>query len=114
MVSCRSFMAGPPCREQYPMRLLFHACLFMAGLGLGTSVIAKLLELPEAEASRCRPLGDVSANSGYGKNPNWQPIARTYAEKKAESLGATHINSIQFISGGSFNGEARLKAFACP
>jgi hypothetical protein len=86
----------------------------MTGLALATSVVAKLPELPEAEASRCRPLGEVSASSGYGKNPSWQPIARTYAEKKAESLGATHVSSIQFIAGGSFNGEARLKAFACP
>ncbi|MEN9680998.1 MAG: hypothetical protein RLZZ627_891 [Pseudomonadota bacterium] len=96
------------------MRSLFHACLLMTGLALATSVVAKLPELPEAEASRCRPLGEVSASSGYGKNPSWQPIARTYAEKKAESLGATHVSSIQFIAGGSFNGEARLKAFACP
>lgn len=96
------------------MRMLLPSILLMTGLAIATSAIAKLPELPDAEASRCRPLGDVSASSGYGKNPNWQPIARTYAEKKAENLGATHVGAIQFIAGGSFNGEARLKAYACP
>lgn len=96
------------------MRMLFHCLSLISGLTLATAVVAKLPEVPESEVAHCRPLGDVSATSGYGKNPNWQPIARTYAEKKAESLGATHVGSIQFFAGGSFNGEARLKAYACP
>lgn len=96
------------------MRMLFHRLSLILGLSLATATLAKLPELSEAEAPRCRPLGNVSATSGYGKNPNWQPIARTYAEKKAEALGATHVGSIQFIAGGSFNGEARLTVYACP
>ena len=96
------------------MRMLFNGFSLLLGLTVATVTLAKLPELPEADVARCRPLGDVSATSGYGKNPNWQPIARTYAEKKAESLGATHVSAIQFVSGGSFNGEARLKAYACP
>ncbi|MEY4683657.1 MAG: hypothetical protein RLZ25_116 [Pseudomonadota bacterium] len=96
------------------MRTFLHFFLLIGGFTLVTPVIAKLPDLPEEQAGRCRALGDVSASSGYGKNPNWQPIARTYAEKKAENLGATHVSSIQFIAGGSFNGEARLKAYACP
>jgi hypothetical protein len=96
------------------MRMLCHSLLMLTGLILTTPALAKLPELPDPEAARCRPLGDVSASSGYGKNPNWKPIALTYAEIKAEKIGATHIGSIQFIAGGSFNGEAKLKAYACP
>lgn len=96
------------------MRMLFHSLCLISGMTFATAVSAKLPEVPDSEVAHCQPLGDVSASSGYGKNPNWQPIARTYAEKKAESLGATHVGSIQFIAEGTFNGEARLKAYSCP
>lgn len=76
--------------------------------------LSKPLEISEEEANRCKLLGDVVGNSGYGKNPNWKPIAKTYAENKAESLGATHTGPITYRALGSFNGEARTKAYACP
>jgi hypothetical protein len=74
----------------------------------------KLPEVNEQEASQCRFLGEITASSGYGKNPNWQSIARTYVEKKAEGLGATHLGTIQYKAGGSFNGDAKTKAYTCP
>ncbi len=97
-----------------PMRII-HSLSIIA-LGLTSSMVAygKLPEISDDDAAKCRFLGEVTASSGYGKNPNWQPIARTYAEKKAEALGATHTGPIQYKPGGSFNGEARTKAFSCP
>lgn len=96
------------------MRMIFAYLSLIWGLTYVTAAVAKLPEVSDADVGRCHLLGDVSASSGYGKNPNWRPIARTYAEKKASGLGATHVSSIQFIAGGTFNGEARLKAYACP
>ena len=80
----------------------------------GGAALAKPPEISEADASRCQLLGEVVGNSGYGKNPNWKPIAKTYAENKAESLGATHLGPITYRAMGSFNGEARSKAYLCP
>ena len=92
MVSCRSFMAGQPCREQYPMRLLFHACLFMAGLGPGTSVIAKLPELPEAEASRCRPWGMSAQTQAMERIPTGNPSPVPMQKKWRRAL-VPHIST---------------------
>lgn len=77
-------------------------------------ILAKPLEIGEEVPASCKLLGDVSANSGYGKNPNWKPIAKTYTENKAESLGATHLGPITYKAMGTFNGEAHAKAYACP
>jgi hypothetical protein len=88
--------------------------ILVTGLIFSPLTLARLPEINEAESATCRPLGEVTASSGYGKNPNWQAIARTYAEKKAEGLGATHLGPIQYKPGGSFNGEVKTKAYSCP
>lgn len=93
-------------------RKRFSIALLMV---LQVSVVsAKPQEISEQASAACTSLGEVVGNSGYGKNPNWKPIAKTYAENKAESLGATHIGPLTYKPLGSFNGEARGKAYACP
>lgn len=96
------------------MRNSYSFLILALGLVTASAAFGKLPEISDQEAAKCEALGDITASSGYGKNPNWQPIARTYAEKKAEGLGATHIAPIQFKAAGSFNGEAKTKAYRCP
>lgn len=79
-----------------------------------SAVAAKPQEISDQASRGCICLGEVVGNSGYGKNPNWKPIAKTYAENRAESLGASHLGPLTYKPQGSFNGEARGKAYTCP
>ena len=68
----------------------------------------------ESDIANCKYIANVEGSSGYGKNPRWEPIARTYAERKAEALGATHLVLTSYRARGSFNGEVDAKAYTCP
>ncbi len=83
-------------------------------LVLSQTAWSKPEEAQSEAVGHCRLIGEVVGNSGYGKNPRWQPIAKTYAQKKAEALGATHIVFTGYKNIGSFNGEADAKAYSCP
>ncbi len=75
---------------------------------------AKADIVTESEVKNCRFISTLSASSGYGKNPQWQSIAKRYAERKAEGLGATHLVITNIQANGSFNGSVDGKAYACP
>jgi hypothetical protein len=99
------------------MRVFLRSALcvgFMAGLMIGVSLHAKPMEIDVDQSKVCEYLGSVSALSGYGKNPNWFPIARTYAEQRAAREGATHYIIRSKRSIGTFNGEVTLDAYRCP
>jgi hypothetical protein len=88
--------------------------LLLLTLFLSTSVHAKLDQIKPQDKATCQLLGEVTGDSGYGKNMSWQPIAKTDAERKATSLGATHVEWVSVQSIGSFNGKSTLKAYSCP
>lgn len=88
-------------------------CNAFVGLQLCCSVSARPLEGKADEMGLCSLLGQVTASSGYGKNPSWEPIAKTYAAIKAEKLGATHVVMVSKHQIGSFNGEVVMDAFDC-
>ena len=93
---------------------LSHICLcVLVCIQAGSSVIARPLELRADEIGKCTLLDKVTASSGYGKNPGWEPIAKTYAAIKAEKLGATHLVMVSKHQIGIFNGEVVLDAYDC-
>jgi len=85
----------------------------LVGLQLLSWVSARPAEVKADETSQCRFLGQVTGSSGYGKNPSWEPIAKTYGALRAEKLGATHVVVVSKHQIGSFNGEVLLDAFEC-
>ena len=91
-----------------------HPILLWLTLFLSASGHAKLDQIKPQDKATCQLLGEVTGDSGYGKNMSWQPIAQTDAERKATSLGATHVEWVSFQSIGSFNGKSTLKAYTCP
>ena len=96
----------------HPHRLRLIVLLILACSG--SAAWSKPEEAQSDAVSNCRFIGNVVGTSGYGKNPRWQPIAKTYAERKAETLGATHIVFTGYKTIGAFNGEADAKAYSCP
>lgn len=91
-----------------------HISLLILSLMLSISAQAKPDEVDESAVRNCQFIAKVVGSSGYGKNPRWQPIARSYAQRKAEAMGATHIVYTDMRTVGSFNGEADAKAYLCP
>lgn len=83
------------------------------GVQIWSPVIARPTEVRADEVDQCTFLGKVTGTSGYGKNPNWEPIARTYAALKAEKLGASHLVIESKHQIGVFNGEVVLDAYDC-
>lgn len=99
------------------LRVVLRSTLCVGSLGIlfiGADLHAKPLELDPALIPQCESLGPITALSGYGKNPNWFPIARTYAEQRATREGATHYIIRSQRSIGTFNGEVTLDAYRCP
>jgi hypothetical protein len=94
--------------RRIPLSLL---TLFLLGI---TSVFAGLPEINPEEAKRCRLVGNVEATSGYGKNARWQPIAKANAGRKAEALGATHLEITSMKDIGTMNGVINANAYVCP
>jgi len=93
---------------------IFRAVIAIVFLGaVAGTAQAKPDEVSEAQVKGCQYLSTVSASSGYGKNFGWQSIAKNNAEKKAGTLGATHIVMNDLRQVGAFNGEASFKAYAC-
>jgi hypothetical protein len=82
--------------------------VFLAG-----NVQAKPDEATEAAVQDCRYLTQVTGLSGYGKNSEWEALAKTSAERKAAVLGATHIVFTESRPVGAFNGEVTGKAYLC-
>ena len=61
----------------------------------------------------CHFLNKVEGSSGYGKNFNWQRLAKYSALSRAEKLGASHVVWEKFYPVGVFNGIAVARAYDC-
>jgi len=61
----------------------------------------------------CHFLDKVEGSSGYGKNFDWQSLAKYSALSRAEKLGASHVVWEQLYPVGAFNGIAVAKAYDC-
>lgn len=107
---------GPQARFEVFMKPSFSLiCLVVyLGIQLCSTGIARPIEISPDEVGECTLLGKVTGSSGYGKNPSWEPIAKTYAAIKAEKLGATHQVLVSKHQIGAFNGEVVLDAYDCP
>ena len=70
------------------------------------SVKAQPQETLSSQLKECHYLDNVEATSGYGKNFNWQSLAKYSALVKAEALGASHVVWVRFETVGAFNGIA--------
>lgn len=81
--------------------------------GFSSVGMAKPDEVQESEVKDCQFLGKVEGSSGYGKNHNWQSLAKSSAINRAGKLGASHIVWEQFIPVGVFNGTAVARAYGC-
>ena len=83
------------------------------GLFVAASAQAKPDVATPDEVQNCRFIEKVSGSSGYGKKAGWTSIAKTRAEKKAGSVGASHIVWTGFRTTGTFNGSAEAGAYDC-
>lgn len=66
-----------------------------------------------ASVQNCHFLNKVEGSSGYGKNYNWQSLAKGSALSRAEKLGASHVVWDRLYPVGGFNGVAIAKAYDC-
>lgn len=83
---------------------------------LGAIPVPSLAEVQVVEESAiagCQYLDEVKGSSGYGKNANWQSLAKYFALSQAEKLGASHVVWQTFYPVGAFNGIATGKAYVC-
>lgn len=76
-------------------------------------IFAQPLVVKEYDVRDCQYLDQIEGESGYGKNLNWQILAKYAALGKAEKLAATHVVWMQFNPVGGFNGVAVAKAYRC-
>lgn len=76
---------------------------------LSGALIASFAEIQAAEGSaiqNCQYMDKVEGSSGYGKNANWQSLAKSSALSRADKLGASHVVWEQLYPVGAFNGIA--------
>ena len=97
-------------RNHLPKRL---AAVFLL-LSIPLAALAQPLEVAQVSIMKsCDYLDKVEGSSGYGKNINWQNLAKDSALSQAEKLGASHVVWEQFYPVGAFNGIAIAKAYHC-
>ena len=77
------------------------------------AALSQTQESQASETKNCHYLQKVEGSSGYGKNMNWQSLAKYSALSKADKLGASHLVWERFDPVGSFNGIAVAKAYNC-
>ena len=82
-------------------------------LACSSVALSKPDEVPESAVKDCRFLGKVEGSSGYGKNWNWQDLAKTSAISRAGKMGASHIVWDRLAPVGAFNGTAAARAYEC-
>ena len=66
-----------------------------------------------ASVQNCHYLNKVEGSSGYGKNNNWQSLAKHSALSRADQLGASHVVWDRFYAVGAFNGVVIANAYDC-
>ncbi|HEY8218862.1 MAG TPA: hypothetical protein VIF86_02065 [Methylobacter sp.] len=83
-------------------------------LSIANTAHAQPPEITEANnVQNCRFLERIEGSSGYGKNANWNAMAKYAALSQAEKLGASHIVWERFDTIGGFNGVAIANAYQC-
>jgi hypothetical protein len=90
-----------------------HLALIFLLLGIPITSLAEVQVAEESTVRNCQYLDKVEGSSGYGKNMNWQSLAKYSALSRAEKLGASHVVWEQFYPVGGFNGIATAKAYVC-
>lgn len=80
---------------------------------LSTETFAQPQVAQEPDMKDCHYLNKIEGSSGYGKNFNWQTLAKYSALNHAEELGATHVVWEHLTPVGGFNGIAVAKAYRC-
>lgn len=86
---------------------------FFLLFSLSCDALAQPQVAEERDVRNCQYLDQVEGASGYGKNFNWQALAKYSALSRAEKLDATHIVWVEFNPVGGFNGTAVAKAYRC-
>ncbi|MCK9396936.1 MAG: hypothetical protein M0Q44_15250 [Methylobacter sp.] len=92
---------------------LLGLLIFLPLLLSSANALAELQIAREAEVKSCNYLAEIEGNSGYGKNYNWQSLAKDSVLAQAEKMAATHVVWMQFNPVGGFNGVAVAKAYRC-
>ena len=88
------------------------ACIFLLlSFSLTSKAQPQVVEM--ASVQNCHYLNKVEGSSGYGKNNNWQSLAKYSALSHADQLGASHVVWDQLYSVGGFNGVVIAKAYNC-
>lgn len=90
------------------INLLTAFLLCFSGSAFAQPHVAK-----EADVQGCQYLNEIEGVSGYGKNANWQALAKYSALNRAEKLAATHVVWTRLEPAGGFNGVAVAKAYRC-
>ena len=75
--------------------------------------LAQPQEAQNLTTQNCQYLNRVEGFSGYGKNHNWEALAKYHALNRAEKLGATHIVWQDLYTNSGYSGTATAKAFNC-
>ena len=66
-----------------------------------------------SEIKNCQFLKQIRGGSGYGKNFNWQALAKHSALNQAEKMDATHLVWVKFEWETGFNGSVIADAYRC-
>lgn len=77
------------------------------------STQAQPLSAGKSEVKNCEFIKTVKGFSHYGKNWNWEKVAKHYALLKAQKLGADRVVWTKMYPQGVFNGTAVGKAYDC-
>jgi len=105
-------------KRQYMTKLFstHQANLLAALFFLLNTPITSLAQPQEAQnitIQNCHYINRVEGFSGYGKNLNWQSLAKYHVLSRAEKLGATHIVWEDLYTNSGFSGTATAKAYNC-
>ena len=89
------------------------ASAYSCSLGCSLPAIAQPIIAHAHEVLTCRFVGDIQADSGYGKNTDWRSKAYYSALARGRELKATHLVVVRLEPVGAFNGVVVAKAFRC-
>ncbi len=81
--------------------------------GCSLPAVAQPIIAHAHEVVTCRFVGDIQADSGYGKNADWRSKAYYAAMARGNELKATHLLVVRLEPVGAFNGVVFAKAFKC-
>lgn len=91
------------------IKLVFASSLF----SLPVITLAQVQVTEASSVQNCHYLDKLEGSSGYGKNTNWQSLAKYSVINQAEKRGASHIVWENFNPVGGFNGIAIASAYVC-